>query len=188
MTLQTEAARDLSATDPARADALLADLTEQLQAATADIRRLVDELRPPALDELGLAGALRAQAARHEAGRTRITVVAPGALPPLPAAVEVAAYRIAQEALTNVLRHAAAHRAVVALSYDEPAALLTVEVTDDGRGLPPDPRPGVGLTSMRERAEELGGRCTVEALPAGGTRVRATLPCPARARGARGGR
>ena len=184
MTLQTDAARDLSATDPARADALLADLTEQLQAATADVRRLVDALRPPALDELGLVGALRAQAARHELGRTRITVVAPGALPPLPAAVEVAAYRIAQEALTNVLRHAAAPRAVVALRYDAPAACLTVEVTDDGRGLPPDLRPGVGLASMRERAEELGGRCAVGALPAGGTRVRAELPCPARAPGA----
>ena len=178
MTLQTEAARDFYATDAARGDALLADLTTQLQAATADIRRLVYDLRPPALDELGLVGALRAQAARHEVGRTHIKVVVPDALPALPAAVEVAAYRIAQEALTNVLRHAAARTCVVTLSYDEQAALLTVEVTDDGCGLPSDRRAGVGLTSMRERAEELGGSCTVEALPDGGTRVRATLPCP----------
>lgn len=179
MALQTEAARELSATNAARADGLLADLTEQLQAATADIRRLVYDLRPPALDELGLVRALRAQAARQELGRTRIEVRAPEALPPLPAAVEVAAYRIAQEALTNVLRHAAADRCLVTLNYDEQAALLTVEVTDDGRGLPPETRAGVGLTSMRERAEELSGSCTVEALPDGGTRVRAMLPCPA---------
>jgi signal transduction histidine kinase len=179
MTLQTEAARELYATDPTRADALLADLTEQLQAAMADIRRLVYELRPPALDELGLVDALRAQAARHELGRTRIRVVAPEALPPLPAAVEVAAYRIAQEALTNVLRHAEAQTCLVTLSYDEPAALLTVAVTDDGCGLPPEPRAGVGLASMRERAEELGGSCSVEPRAGGGTRVWATLPWPA---------
>ena len=179
MTLQTEAARDLSTTDLTRADALLADLAAQLQAATADIRRLVYDLRPPALDELGLVGALRAQAARHELGRTRIELLTPAALPPLPAAVEVAAYRIAQEALTNVLRHAAADRCSVTLSYDERAALLTLEVTDDGCGRPPETRAGVGLMSMRERAEELGGACIVDTLPAGGTRVRATLPCPA---------
>ncbi len=177
MTLQTEAVRDLYATDPARADALLTDLTAQLQAATTDIRRLVYALRPPALDELGLVGALRAQADRHDLGQTPISVVAPGALPPLPAAVEVAAYRIAQEAVTNVLRHAGARICTVSLVWDGARALLTLEVADDGRGLPPDMRAGVGITSMQERAEELGGRCLVEALPNGGTMVRAILPC-----------
>src|SRR5215203_4598899 len=178
MTLQTEAARDLFAADPARADALLADLTQQLQAATADIRRLVYALRPPALDDLGLLGALRAQTARHGPGPTCIAVVAPDGLPPLPAAVEAAAYRIAQEALTNVLRHAEARTCEIELRYDERTAVLMVDVTDDGRGLAPDAHAGVGLTSMRERAEELGGRLAVEAGAAGGTSVRAMLPCP----------
>jgi signal transduction histidine kinase len=177
MTLQTEAARDLYAADSARGDALLADLTEQLQAATADIRRLVYELRPPALDELGLVGALRAQATRHELGRTRIDILAPEALPPLPAAVEVAAYRIAQEALTNVLRHAEAETCTVTLAYDR-TGVLTVDIADDGRGLPDGARAGVGMASMRERAEELGGACAIESSPIDGTRVRATLPCP----------
>jgi signal transduction histidine kinase len=178
MTLQTEAAQELYATDPARGAALLVDLTGQLQAATVDIRRLVYALRPPALDELGLVGALRAQAVRHEVGRTRIDVLAPDALPPLTAAVEVAAYRIVQEALTNVLRHAEAHTCMVTLTYDDAASILALEVTDDGRGLPDSAHAGVGLSSMRERAEELGGACVIEPLPTGGARVRAILPCP----------
>jgi signal transduction histidine kinase len=176
MTLQADAARDRYAVEPARGDALLADLTEQLHEATADIRRLVYDLRPPALDELGLVGALQAQASRHDIGCTHIDVQAPTALPLLPAAVEVAAYRIAREAVTNVLRHAQARRCTVTFASDDRTAVLTVEVRDDGRGLPAEPRVGVGLTSMRERAEELGGSCVVEARPAGGTRVYATLP------------
>ncbi len=178
MTLQAEAARDLYPTDAVQGDDLLIDLTQQLQAATADIRRLVYALRPSALDELGLVGAVRAQAARHELGATRIEVQVPGVLPPLSAAVEVAAYRITQEALTNVLRHAGARRCTVTLAHDALAALLTIEVIDDGAGLSPGAPAGVGLTSMRARAEELGGTCGVAARTARGTRVWATLPCP----------
>jgi signal transduction histidine kinase len=102
-------------------------------------------------------------------------VEAPGALPPLPAAVEVAAYRLAMEALNNVARHAEARRCEVRLSLEEPGALV-LEVSDDGRGIEGGHKPGVGLSSMRERAEELGGSCVVEALPSGGTRVEARLP------------
>ena len=94
-------------------------------------------------------------------------------LPPLPAAVEVACYRIVQEALTNVVRHAHAHTCVVRLVCREQ---VTIEIIDDGQGLPPAYRHGVGLTSMRERAEELGGRWLIEPAPAGGTCVRAQIP------------
>jgi len=91
----------------------------------------------------------------------------------------VAAYRIAQEALTNVVRHADAHTCVVRLKLDEAAGLLCLEVRDDGKGLPSQRRAGVGLNSMRERAEELGGTLTLALLSTGGTSVLARLPCQA---------
>jgi signal transduction histidine kinase len=90
--------------------------------------------------------------------------------------VEVAAYRIALEAVTNVVRHAEARNCLVRLALDEENGALRLEVEDDGRGIGEDYRAGVGLTSMRERAEELGGSCEVEVIPSGGTRVRALLP------------
>ncbi len=173
LTLQIEAARDLLPHNTAQADALLVDLTAQAQAAIADIRRLVYDLRPPALDELGLVSALREQAAQYAHTGVQITVDAPESLPPLPAAVEVAAYRIAQEALTNVVRHAHARNCAVQLALDE---ALCLEIRDDGCGLPAAHPMGVGLSSMRERAAELGGQCVIEAAPDRGTRVRARLP------------
>ena len=185
MTLQAEAARDCLTEMPARTDALLAELIGQLQAATAEIRRLVYELRPPALDDLGLVAALRTLAARYDQGSPpglRITVEAPDVPSPLPAAVEVAAYRICQEALTNVVRHAGARHCTLQLvlaEADGRSGTLVVEIRDDGRGLAADRRAGVGLASMRERAAELGGRCRIEPVPTGGTRVLATLPLPA---------
>jgi signal transduction histidine kinase len=177
LTLKLETARNRLTHDPL-ADALLADITERTQAAVADIRRLVYALRPPTLDEFGLVAALREGAAQHglpEENTISITVDAPEHLPPLPAAVEVAAYRIAQEALTNVVRHAAARSCVLRLTLDEPRGLLWLEIQDDGCGLPTMRRSGVGLQSMRERAEELGGSCEIESVPGGGTRVRARL-------------
>jgi signal transduction histidine kinase len=108
--------------------------------------------------------------------RLRIGVAAPRRLPQLSAAVEVAAYRIVQEALTNVLRHARASSCHVELSLD---SALHLSIADDGIGLPTGVRAGVGLASMRERAEELGGRCVIESTPSSGTRVRADLPLPA---------
>jgi signal transduction histidine kinase len=181
-TLKVGAARSLYPRDPGAADALLTELEAQTEAALADVRRLVYDLRPPALDELGLAGAIREAAAQYGAGkgsgdtgRLHISVETPETLPSLPAAVEVAAYRIAQEALTNVVRHAGARGCVIRLSM---GGALELEITDDGVGLPEDRRAGVGLTSMRERAAELGGTCVIEATPGGGTRVLARLPLP----------
>ena len=184
MTLQAEAARDCLTELPARTDALLAELIGQLQAATAEIRRLVYELRPPALDDLGLVAAVRTLAARYDQGGSpglTIAIEAPECLPPLPAAVEVAAYRICQEALTNVVRHAGARNCTLRLVLADAggrSAALSVEIRDDGRGLLADRRAGVGLASMRERAAELGGTCLIEPVPTGGTRVLARLPLP----------
>jgi signal transduction histidine kinase len=170
-------ASDLLERDPAAARALLSGLKTQTQSAVADIRRLVYALRPPALDDLGLLGAIGETAAQYSNNGLRVSVEEPGRLPPLPAAVEVAAYRIVQEALTNVVRHAEASECVIRLALDDAHRRLRLEVRDDGCGLPPERGRGVGLASMRERAAELGGECVVESFPAGGTRVRASLPC-----------
>jgi len=110
--------------------------------------------------------------------RTVFTMEAPEELPPLPAAVEVACYRIVQEAITNVARHAHARTCRVRLSVDRRAGMLEVEITDDGVGMPEGRVAGVGLSSMRERAEELGGTLSVEPGPEGGTRVLACLRLP----------
>ncbi|MDQ5809281.1 MAG: sensor histidine kinase [Actinomycetota bacterium] len=174
-TLKVGSARSLYGRDPAAADALLSDLEANMEASIADIRRLVYNLRPPALDELELDGAIRESAAQYATNGLSISVDAPKSLPSLPAAVEVAAYRIVQEALTNVVRHAAANERVIHLRLDSE---LELEITDDGAGLPEDRSTGVGLSSMRERAVELGGRCLVEPSPTGGTRVLARLPLP----------
>jgi signal transduction histidine kinase len=172
VTLMADAARNLLAPDPTASADLLLKLKAEAQAATAEIRRVVYALRPPALDELGLASALQEQAAQYSQGGLLVTVSVPECLPPLPAAVEVAAYRIAQEALTNVLRHARARLCTVCLALDDG---LWLEITDDGQGLNGG-RPGVGLASMRERAEELGGACAITQGDRGGTVVRARLP------------
>jgi signal transduction histidine kinase len=172
ITLQLEGVRALVADEPAQARQTLLDLRTHTQTAIADIRRLVHDLRPPALDELGLLGALREHANRLDGG-LRVTIDGPEELPELPAAVEVAAYRIALEALTNVVRHAAARTCSVRVIAD---GALELEIADDGRGVADEPGPGVGLGSMRERAAELGGSCTIERARGGGTCVRASLP------------
>jgi signal transduction histidine kinase len=154
--------------------ALLEDLIGQSQVAITDIRRLVYDLRPPALDDLGLVAAMRTQVMHYEHAGLRVTIEAPEHLPPLPAAVEVAAYRIMQEALTNVVRHAQAHSCQIHLTLGE---TLDLSIIDDGRGIPANRQAGVGLRSMQERTAELGGSCIVEALPTSGTRVYARLPC-----------
>jgi signal transduction histidine kinase len=173
--MQLDAARRLMRSDPDTAGQLLQHLREQTQAAITDIRRLVYELRPPALDDLGLTGALAQHAAAcSTAGGLQVSMDTGPGLPALPAAVEVAAYRIATEAVTNVTRHAGARTATVTLTVTE--GMLHVEVTDDGRGVSPANRAGIGLTSMRERAEELGGSCTLRPRPGGGSIVSAQLP------------
>ncbi len=182
LTLKIETARNKLAYDPA-ADALLSDLAGRARGAVADVRRSVHALRPPALDELGLVPAIEETAAQYGANGLRISVEAPEKMPTLPAAVDVAAYRVAQEAMTNVVRHADATCCTVRFDLDEKVGVLRLEVEDDGRGIEGDRGTGVGLSSMRERAEELGGTCVVEPLPTGGTRVRAALPLPKEAPG-----
>jgi two-component system NarL family sensor kinase len=173
--LQVETVRSLLRDDPGAADALLAKLKDETQSAIAGIRRIVYDLRPPALDELGLVGALREEGSRFAAngGPLMVSVEGDEVLPPLPAAVEVAAYRIALEAITNAARHSGASTCVVRIASN---GGLDVEVRDDGRGLPADFRAGVGLTSMRERVAELGGTFTVEPAVPAGTRIHAHLP------------
>ena len=181
LTFTLDAVRNLSASDLERANELLASATEQTQAMIGDVRRLIYGLRPPALDELGLIGSLRGLASREASPTTTVTVTAPDALPPLPAAVEVAAYRIVQEALTNVARHARARSCTVRIAFERDVLLL--EVADDGQGME-QPRTGVGLQTMQERATELGGSCQITSTPGAGTVVAAHLPASASAGGA----
>ncbi|GLX07165.1 sensor histidine kinase [Microbispora sp. NBRC 16548] len=164
-------------TSPKAADGLLRDLRSGMDAVTGDLRQLVYGLRPPVLDDLGLAAAVQALAGPDDPEGPATAVSAEGDLADLPAAVEVAVYRIVQEALTNVRRHARATRVRVELRR-EPEALRLL-IADDGVGLPPERRSGVGLTSMRERTAELGGTCLVTGEPGAGTTVEVTLPVPA---------
>jgi signal transduction histidine kinase len=172
--LKIEAAENVLETKPGTAADLLQNARSEIQGAVADVRRLVHSLRPPALDELGLVGAVREQAERLSVGdHPHVELEAPDHLEPLPAAVEVAAYGIALEAMTNAARHADARTCLVRIALN---GGLQLEITDDGHGLSDDYRPGVGMASMRERAEELGGTCEVTRVDGRGTRVRALLP------------
>lgn len=173
LAMTVEAARDLISAEPGHAESLMDGLLEQTETAMEELRRMAYLLRPPALDTLGLLGALHTHAAQQRG--LVVDVDAPNELPPLPAAVEVAAYRICVEALRNVTRHAGAAHCTVRLAVDPGG--LSVEVIDDGRGIAVRDHLGVGLSSMAERAAELGGTCAVERLDTGGTRVRAQLPC-----------
>ncbi|MGY1753846.1 sensor histidine kinase [Blastococcus sp. SYSU D01042] len=163
--------------EPARAVPLVATARDQLQDAVADVRRIVHGLRPPALDDLGLLGALQAGGPGLLAGTDGapdIRIEGRGELGGLPAAVEVAAFRITQEALTNAVRHADAAHIAVHLSRGPDA--VRIDVVDDGTGCPDDAPAGIGLDSMRDRAAELGGSCRIAPEPGGGTRVSAVLP------------
>ncbi|MCE3250266.1 MAG: putative two-component system histidine kinase [Geminicoccaceae bacterium] len=170
-----DAAANLIETDPQQASNLLTTLRRDTRVALADVRRIVDELRPRALDELGLVGALQQRAEqlgwRADGETVDVKIDVPAEMPPLPAAVEVATYRVATEALTNVVRHSKASKALVRVSVGNQ---LEVSITDDG---PPNGRwsPGVGLTAMRERVTELGGTFEAGPSPTGG-QVVASFP------------
>ncbi len=175
LTMRAEAAQALDGTGSPGAGQLLDEIITDAQTAVADVRRLVEGLRPPALDTLGLAGALDAHLAGRPGGEGPLVRFAPPRdLPPLGAATEVAAYRIAVEAVANARRHARAGTVEVSLARH--GDRLVVRVDADGRGLAAGTPGGVGMHSMRERAEELGGTLTVGGRPGGGTRVRADLP------------
>lgn len=158
---------------------LLGRLADETEASLEEVRRIVYDLRPPALDQLGLRGAVLAHAERccSAPGAPELRADIPF-LPPLPAGVEMAAYRIAVEAITNTLRHAAARCLKVRFAID--GENLVLEAEDDGRGLPSDIIPGVGVTSMRERAESVGGHLELSTGHKGGTLVRALLPAGAK--------
>ncbi len=149
---------------------ILVETREEARAAIAEIRRLVDDLRPPAIDEVGLVAAIRQRAAALS-GDVAFEVTGT-ALQSLPAAVEVAAYRIGTEAMTNVVRHSGASRCRVELTRN---GSLVLTVSDNGRG-EVDGTGGVGWSSMRARAAELGGSCVMIRRPEGGLVVRAVLP------------
>lgn len=157
-------------------------------AATADehlatelhrLRDLIAELRPAALDDLGLGPAIETLASRQAAagGFTVSAEIALAGSERLPRETESAIYRVVQEALTNAAKHAAASHVVVAVSGDAEAEEISIRVEDDGCGF--DPRSvsgGFGLTGMRERAMLAGGRLAVDSEPGGPTRVSAVLP------------
>jgi signal transduction histidine kinase len=155
----------------------LKELAEQAQASSRDIRRLIHDLRPVALDELGLVPALRehlAQCQREHGLASELAADVPERLPP---AVETALFRIVQEAVNNVLRHAQAQHVRVALTRLD--SQVRLDVTDDGQGFDLQlPRPGrkIGLWSMRERVEQLGGKFEVSSVPGEGTTVSAVIP------------
>jgi signal transduction histidine kinase len=178
--LKLDTARILMDTRPDESKSVLGAVSSDIRETIDDVRRLVYGLRPPALDELGLLGALRECAARFDssaAGGLVVTVRSPQRLPALPAAVEVATYLIVNEAVTNVVRHARARHCQVQLALD---GGLHVTVTDDGVGLGPGWRPGVGTGSMAERAAELGGTLRIDSDPdRSGTEVDALLPLAA---------
>lgn len=174
LTFKVDAARNLLTQDYEKADRLLEGVRQQAQEAIADIRRLVYNLRPPALDELGLLSALREHMTLYQHQGFEVALDAPPTLPLLPAAVEVAVYRVAQEALSNIARHAEARHGLLQLSID--AETLHLTITDDGKGIPAGHHIGVGLHSMHERASELGGSCTFTAGSAGGTLIQVRLP------------
>lgn len=180
MRLALDAARRLLPTDPDRAAVLLAAVRAETERTGDAVQRMLARLRPAPIGDADadlLAAVVAHGDQLAERAGLQVLVGAEGLLPTLPAAVSEAAYRIAVEAMTNTARHAAARRCTVRLRAAED---LTVEVSDDGCGLPEPPRPGVGWESMRRRADELGGRCEIAAAVGGGTRVLAVLPLAVR--------
>lgn len=172
LSLKAGLLRNLIEEDLPTAQEQLNELRDLIHVVITDIRRVVYNLRPPALDELGMLPAIQEQVRQSSTGGLQVSLVAPDQMPPLSAAVEVAVYRIVMEALTNVERHAQARHCRISIIVDDQ---VTIEVVDDGVGLRPNHRAGVGLSSMRERVAELGGSCKVESSP-GGVRVLAVLP------------
>jgi signal transduction histidine kinase len=169
--LKLAAVKQLLENNPTAAIPLLDQVMEQNKSTVEEVRHLVYGLRPPALDELGLVAAIRDHVAGMD-GKSALQIEVtepPDSLPPLSAAVEVAAYRIVLEALTNVIRHAQAKHCSIrfSLSHNGSHSNLQIEIVDDGIGLPHDLRAGVGLRSMRERVEELGGMLNMESTSRG---------------------
>ena len=175
MSFRLDAVRNFVKQDPDQAQKLIDDLKSQVQSSISEVRRIAYNLRPPALDELGLLGALRQHIeATQQTEGLRYILDFPASLPPLPAAVEVAGYRIVIEAVTNVQRHANATNCIVRIHLEKQC--LCLEITDDGCGIAAGQPAGVGLNAMRERTAELGGGFSILQATAGGTQIQAHLP------------
>jgi two-component system sensor histidine kinase UhpB len=173
VTIQAERAAD---GDPALAADALRRVADAVRESLDEVRRIARELRPEALDDLGLVNALIALSSRVDAETgPRVKRELQGALPPLSAEVELVLYRIAQESLTNALRHSDAGSVTVSLEADSDS--VTLRVADDGKGMP-DQLPGgtAGIAGMRERALLVGGRLTIDSRPGQGTVVLLTIP------------
>jgi len=173
ITLKLDTIRNLVAQQPEKADQILVETKAQVQETIRDIRRLVYDLRPPALDELGFIPALSQFIEGQQSPDLHVTLEAPDSLPHLPAAVEVASYRIVQEGLTNVLRHSQASEARVVFEHQN--SHLSITISDNGVGLPEGYTTGIGLNSMRERVSELGGTFKISS-SGQGTQIQATIP------------
>ncbi|SDE12383.1 Histidine kinase [Paenibacillus sp. UNCCL117] len=195
LALSASAAGAFMSKSPQRAAAIVSELETDIRAIVADIREFVHNLRPPALDQYGLVEAIRQLAGRFmrlgktqgggDPKRIKMEVTAPGSLPVLPAAVEVAAYRIVSEAMVNAFKHSQAGlcRVTLDIRAGSHSEELYVEIMDDGVGIAASNKrkasgqeSGVGLISLRERAAELGGRSSIEPAEGGGTRISAWLP------------
>jgi signal transduction histidine kinase len=178
--LKLAAVKQFLESNPSAAIPLLDQVMAQNKSIVDDVRRLVYGLRPPALDELGLVAAIRDSVASMDGkSQLQIEIAEPAeGLPPLSAAVEVAAYRIVLEALTNVIRHAQAKHCAIrfSVSHNGSSHELQIEIQDEGKGLSETYRAGVGLRSMRERAEEIGGTCVIESNARQGTCVSVKVP------------
>jgi signal transduction histidine kinase len=172
--LKLTAARQVIRTKPDKAESLVEEVIQQSQQTVADVRRLVHGLRPPALDQLGLVEAIRDLARSNGSGLSLDVSTPPDGLPRLPAAVEVNVYRIVLEAWNNATKHAHASRCTVSFVIEQ--NLLVISIRDDGVGMSKEYRAGVGLRSMRARAEEIGGELGVDAVQPHGTCITARLP------------
>jgi two-component system sensor histidine kinase UhpB len=162
--------------DPALAPRELGRVADVVRESLDEVRRISRELRPEALDDLGLVSALLALCSRVDAqGGPRVKPMLQGKLPTLSPEVELVIYRIAQESLTNVLRHADATTASVSLKAEAGRVVLTVK--DDGAGMPSAlPSGTAGIAGMRERALLVGGRLSIESRPGDGTTMRLEVP------------
>jgi two-component system sensor histidine kinase UhpB len=173
VTIQAERAAE---EDPTLASAALRRVADAVRDSLDEVRRIARELRPEALDDLGLVNALIALCSRIDAQDGMVVRrELQGKLPALSPDVELVIYRIAQEGLTNALRHSGARSATVSLAAD--AETLTLRVADDGQGMPADlPAGAAGISGMRERALLVGGRLSIESEPGQGTELQLSIP------------
>lgn len=179
---KAERATRLLDQDNNAAQDLLNDIQTQLDQTILQVRQLAHQLYPPELETLGLVGALRERLQANDDPSLIVRADLPETLPVLPTAIESAAYYIALEALTNVTKHAGATscelRLTLANGGSEPyRPVLELEVLDKGRGMAIDGPTGLGMLSMQARAAEVGGVCSIDANPGGGTRIMVRLPC-----------